>query len=46
MVQSLTLSEWLIEVEKLDHINAIGLLKQEDFVYVLEHDFVIMRLAV
>ena len=46
MVQSLTLSEWLVQMEKLDHVYPIGLLKQEDFVNVLEHNLVIMRLAV
>ena len=46
MVQSLTLSEGLVKMEKLDHVYPIGLLKQEDFVNVLEHDLVIMRLAV
>lgn len=33
-------------MEELDHVHAVGLLEQEDFADVFEHDFVIMGLAV
>ena len=45
MVESLTLPERVVEVEKLDHVDAIGLLEKEDFVDVLEHYLVIVGFA-